>query len=45
MTNLKLGAAAYMCDKAIHFNGDWTTILTTVSHAIGLDCVAVPATV
>jgi hypothetical protein len=36
VTNLKLGAAAYVCDKAVHFDGDWTATLAVVTHAIGL---------
>ncbi|MFJ2191565.1 hypothetical protein ACIOJE_27150 [Kitasatospora sp. NPDC087861] len=41
VTNLKLGAAAYVCDKAVYFNGDWTATLATVTRAIGLTQVAV----
>jgi len=37
VTNLKLGAAAYVCDKAVHFDGDWTATLPVVTRAIGLD--------
>ncbi|MFE7194038.1 hypothetical protein [Kitasatospora sp. NPDC057541] len=37
VTNTKLGAAAYVDDRAIHHAGDWTDTLATVSHAIGLD--------
>ncbi|MFF7459134.1 hypothetical protein [Kitasatospora sp. NPDC008115] len=37
VTNLKLGAACYICDKAVHFDGDWTATLPVVTQAIGLD--------
>ncbi|WP_035838609.1 HAD family hydrolase [Kitasatospora azatica] len=37
VTNLKLGAACYICDKAVHFDGDWTGTLPIVTRAIGLD--------
>nr|WP_144298842.1 hypothetical protein [Streptomyces sp. TLI_235] len=37
VTNLKLGAACYVCDKAVHFAGDWTATLAVVTRAIGLD--------
>ncbi|MFD5433756.1 hypothetical protein ACFWJ4_16595 [Kitasatospora sp. NPDC127067] len=37
VTSTKLGAAAYVDDRAVHHAGDWTDTLTTVSRAIGLD--------
>ena len=37
VTNIKLGAACYICDKAVHLDGDWTATLAVVSRAIGLD--------
>ncbi|MBP0454000.1 hypothetical protein J5Y04_31325 [Kitasatospora sp. RG8] len=45
VTNTKLGAAAYVDDRAIHHAGDWNATFATVSHAIGLDHagVLVPA--
>ncbi|MGY0466931.1 hypothetical protein ACW14Y_42730 (plasmid) [Kitasatospora sp. cg17-2] len=43
VTSTKLGAAAYVDDRAVHHAGDWTDTLATVSHAIGLDHAGVPA--
>ncbi|WP_159400357.1 hypothetical protein [Streptomyces sp. XY431] len=45
MTSTKLGAAAYVDDRAIHHCGDWDVTLATIGRAIGLDPegVLVPA--
>ncbi|MCX4690764.1 hypothetical protein [Kitasatospora purpeofusca] len=43
VTSTKLGAAAYVDDRAIHHTGDWTDTLATVSRVIGLDHAGVPA--
>ncbi|MET9402096.1 hypothetical protein [Kitasatospora sp. NPDC002965] len=43
VTNTKLGAAAYVDDRAVHHAGDWSDTLAIVGRAIGLDRVAVPA--
>ncbi|MFB7675290.1 hypothetical protein ACFC26_28150 [Kitasatospora purpeofusca] len=45
VTSTKLGAAAYVDDRAVHHAGDWTETLATVSHAIGLDRAGGPAPV
>ncbi len=37
VTSTKLGAAAYVDDRAVHHAGNWTDTLATVSRAIGLD--------
>ncbi|MFJ4672834.1 hypothetical protein [Kitasatospora purpeofusca] len=42
VTNTKLGAAAYVDDRAIHHTGDWADTLAIVSRAIGLDCIGAP---
>ncbi|MFD9061420.1 hypothetical protein ACFVZ3_07880 [Kitasatospora purpeofusca] len=42
VTNTKLGAAAYIDDRAIHHTGDWTDTLATVRRAVGLDCIGAP---
>ncbi|MFD9592008.1 hypothetical protein ACFWA9_04520 [Kitasatospora sp. NPDC059973] len=42
VTNTKLGAAAYVDDRAVHHAGDWAATFATVSHAIGLDHAGVP---
>ncbi|PYC71882.1 hypothetical protein C7C46_26395 [Streptomyces tateyamensis] len=36
VTNKKLGAALYVDDRALRFEGDWTTTLAQARHAIGL---------
>ncbi|MEV7776551.1 hypothetical protein [Kitasatospora sp. NPDC086791] len=43
VTSTKLGAAAYVDDRAVHHAGDWTDTLATVSRAIGLDRAGVLA--
>ncbi|WP_157849805.1 hypothetical protein [Streptomyces novaecaesareae] len=45
ITSTKLGAAAYVDDRAVHHAGDWDATLDTVSRVIGLDRVGtvVPA--
>ncbi|MFB7672215.1 hypothetical protein ACFC26_12445 [Kitasatospora purpeofusca] len=42
VANAKLGAAAYVDDRAIHHSGDWTDTLATVRRAVGLDCIGTP---
>ncbi len=37
ITSTKLGAAAYVDDRAVHRAGDWTTTLAVLTRAIGLD--------
>uniref|UniRef100_UPI002F918785 hypothetical protein n=1 Tax=Kitasatospora indigofera TaxID=67307 RepID=UPI002F918785 len=37
VTSTKLGAAAYVDDRAVHHAGDWTATLATLTRAIGLD--------
>ncbi|WP_043478049.1 hypothetical protein [Kitasatospora sp. MBT66] len=37
VTNTKLGAAAYVDDRAVHHAGDWAVTFAAVSRAIGLD--------
>ncbi|MEU4301923.1 hypothetical protein [Kitasatospora aureofaciens] len=36
VTSTKLGAAAYVDDRAVHHAGDWTDTLATLTRAIGL---------
>ncbi|MFD5084332.1 hypothetical protein ACFWOG_17045 [Kitasatospora sp. NPDC058406] len=36
VTNTKLGAAAYVDDRAVHHAGDWAITFAAVSRAIGL---------
>ncbi|MFF1908234.1 hypothetical protein [Kitasatospora sp. NPDC058218] len=36
VTNKKLGAALYVDDRGMRFEGDWTTTLAQARHAIGL---------
>ncbi|MGW3077855.1 hypothetical protein [Kitasatospora sp. NPDC001132] len=43
VTRTKLGAAAYVDNRAVHHAGDWTATLTTLSHAIGLRGTGGPA--
>ncbi|MFF8775068.1 hypothetical protein [Kitasatospora sp. NPDC015120] len=45
VTNTKLGAAAYVDDRAVHHAGDWDVTLAVVSRAIGLDRKGIPASV
>ncbi len=40
ITSTKLGAAAYVDDRAVHHAGDWTTTLAVLTRAIGLDPAA-----
>ncbi|MFJ6384699.1 hypothetical protein ACIQI7_32415 [Kitasatospora sp. NPDC092039] len=42
VTSTKLGAAAYVDDRAVHHAGNWNDTLATVSRAIGLDRAGVP---
>ena len=37
VTNTKLGAAAYVDDRAVHHAGNWTATLAVLTRAIGLD--------
>ncbi|WP_149038229.1 hypothetical protein [Kitasatospora sp. MBT63] len=43
VTNIKLGAAAYVDDRAVHHAGDWVTTFAAASHAIGLGCTGICA--
>lgn len=43
VTNKKLGAALYIDDRGLRFEGDWTITLTQARHAIGLAPVPAPA--
>ncbi|WP_404870987.1 hypothetical protein ACI1MP_37690 (plasmid) [Kitasatospora griseola] len=36
VTNRKLGAARYVDDRAVAFNGNWAEALAAVAHGIGL---------
>lgn len=36
VTNKKLGAALYIDDRGLRFNGDWATTMAQAKHAIGL---------